>query len=196
MRTLCSSGATKILPSPIFPVLAALQIASMLARLGIKSEFAAGLRITDAATIEIVEMVLAGSINKQIVSHINEAGGKAVGLSGKDGNMVTAVKATRTMVDPDSNIEKIIDLGFVGEPDKVDLTLLNQLIGYELIPVLAPLAIGAVSDAFGHIAYGFSLATGFAALLFVGALLNWLLNPTRARLQQLDASEYRQALPS
>lgn len=116
------------------------QIASMLARLGIKSEFAAGLRITDAATIEIVEMVLAGSINKQIVSHINEAGGKAVGLSGKDGNMVTAVKATRTMVDPDSNIEKIIDLGFVGEPDKVDLTLLNQLIGYELIPVLAPVA--------------------------------------------------------
>ena len=74
----------------------------MLKRLGIKSEFAAGLRITDAATIEIVEMVLAGSINKQIVGYINEAGGKAVGLCGKDGNMVTASKATRTMVDPDS----------------------------------------------------------------------------------------------
>jgi len=116
------------------------QIASMLARLGIKSEFAAGLRVTDAPTMEIVEMVLAGSINKSIVSHINEAGGKAVGLCGKDGNMVTAVKATRTMVDPGSNIEKVVDLGFVGEPDKVDLTLLNQLIGYELIPVLAPLA--------------------------------------------------------
>jgi len=116
------------------------QIATMLGRLGIKSEFAAGLRITDAAAIEIVEMVLAGSINKQIVGYINEAGGKAVGLSGKDGNMVTAVKANRTMVDPDSNIEKAIDLGFVGEPDKVDLTLLNQLIGHELIPVLAPLA--------------------------------------------------------
>jgi acetylglutamate kinase len=91
-------------------------------------------------TMEIVEMVLAGSINKSIVSHINEAGGKAVGLCGKDGNMVTATKATRTMVDPGSNIEKVVDLGFVGEPDKVDLTLLNQLIGYELIPVLAPLA--------------------------------------------------------
>lgn len=116
------------------------QIAQMLQRLGIKSEFAAGLRITDAATIEIVEMVLAGSINKSIVSYINEAGGKAVGLCGKDGNMVTASKATRTMVDPDSNIEKVVDLGFVGEPEKVDLTLLNQLIGYELIPVLAPLA--------------------------------------------------------
>ena len=82
------------------------QIATMLKRLGIKSEFAAGLRITDAATIEIVEMVLAGSINKQLVGYINEAGGKAVGLCGKDGNMVTASKATRTMVDPDSNIEK------------------------------------------------------------------------------------------
>jgi len=116
------------------------QIAAMLKRLGIQSEFAAGLRITDAATIEIVEMVLAGSINKQIVSHINEAGGKAVGLCGKDGNMVMATKATRTMVDPDSHIEKVVDLGFVGEPERVDLTLLNQLIGYELIPVLAPLA--------------------------------------------------------
>ena len=116
------------------------QIAAMLKRLGIVSEFAAGLRITDAATIEIVEMVLAGSVNKQIVGYINEAGGKAVGLSGKDGNMVKATKTTRTMVDPDSNIEKAIDLGFVGDPEKVDLTLLNQLIGYELIPVLAPLA--------------------------------------------------------
>src|ERR1700741_4331436 len=116
------------------------QIEAMLKRLGIKSEFAQGLRITDAATIEIVEMVLAGSINKQLVGYINEAGGKAVGLSGKDGNMVKASKTTRTMVDPDSNIEKAIDLGFVGDPDKVDLTLLNQLIGHELIPVLAPLA--------------------------------------------------------
>src|SRR5712691_874587 len=82
------------------------QIATMLKRLGIQSEFAAGLRITDAATIEIVEMVLAGSINKQLVGYINEAGGKAVGLCGKDGNMVTAAKATRTMVDPGSHIEK------------------------------------------------------------------------------------------
>src|SRR3954464_11971251 len=116
------------------------QIATMLKRLGIQSEFAAGLRITDAATIEIVEMVLAGSVNKQLVGYINEAGGKAVGLSGKDGNMVKASKTSRTVVDPGSNIEKAIDLGFVGDPEKVDLTLLNQLIGYELIPVLAPLA--------------------------------------------------------
>jgi acetylglutamate kinase len=116
------------------------QIGDMLKRLGIKSEFAAGLRVTDAATVEIVEMVLAGSINKQIVGFINEAGGKAVGLCGKDGNMVVARKATRTMVDPDSNIEKMVDLGFVGEPEKVDVTVLTQILGRDLIPVLAPLA--------------------------------------------------------
>ena len=116
------------------------QIAAMLKKLGIKSEFVDGLRITDAATVEIVEMVLAGSINKQIVGYINAAGGKAIGLSGKDGNLVTARKVTRTMVDPDSNIEKVVDLGFVGEPDKVDLTVLNHVLGKELIPVLAPVA--------------------------------------------------------
>src|ERR1700726_4201127 len=119
------------------------QIATMLKRLGIQSEFAAGPRIPDAATIEIVEMVLAGSINKQLVGYINEAGGKAVGLCGKDGNMVTAAKATRTMVDPGSNIEKVVDLGFVGEPEKVDVTVLTQILGRELIPVLAPVATSA-----------------------------------------------------
>src|SRR5829696_3552866 len=86
------------------------QIGDMLKRLGIKSEFAAGLRITDRETVEIVEMVLAGSINKQIVGYINAAGGRAVGLSGKDGNMVHARKVTRTVVDAGSNIEKVIDL--------------------------------------------------------------------------------------
>ncbi|HEY1543431.1 MAG TPA: acetylglutamate kinase [Xanthobacteraceae bacterium] len=119
------------------------QIGEMLKRLGIKSEFAAGLRVTDAATIEIVEMVLAGSINKQIVGYINEAGGKAVGLCGKDGNMVLASKISRTVIDPDSQIEKVIDLGFVGEPKKVDVTVLNQILGRELIPVLAPVATSA-----------------------------------------------------
>jgi acetylglutamate kinase len=119
------------------------QIGEMLKRLGIKSEFAAGLRITDAATIEIVEMVLAGSINSQIVGFINEAGGKAVGLTGKDGNMVLARKLNRTVIDPGSNIEKMVDLGFVGEPEKIDTTVLTQILGRELIPVLAPLAASA-----------------------------------------------------
>jgi len=118
------------------------QIGAMLAKLGIKSEFSGGLRITDKATVEIVEMVLAGSINKQIVGTINREGGRAIGLCGKDGNMVTAKKVGRTVRDPDSNIEQHIDLGFVGEPDKVDATVLEQVLGRELIPVLAPVAQG------------------------------------------------------
>ena len=117
------------------------QIGEMLNRLGIKSEFAAGLRVTDAATIEIVEMVLAGAVDEAHDLLVDGAGGHAVGLCGKDGNMVTARKINRTMVDPSSHIERIVDLGFVGEPEKVDLTVLNQILGRDLIPVLAPIAI-------------------------------------------------------
>src|SRR5271163_2427256 len=119
------------------------QIEAMLKKVGVQSQYAGGLRITDEKTLEIVEMVLAGSINKQMVGYINEAGGRAVGLCGKDGNMVIARKLTRTVVDPDSHIEQIVDLGFVGEPDKVDTTVLNQILGRELIPVLAPVAAAA-----------------------------------------------------
>ncbi len=116
------------------------QIEAMLKRVGVRSQYAAGLRVTDQNTLEIVEMVLAGSINKQMVGYINDAGGKAIGLCGKDGNMVVARKLTRTVIDPDSEIEKVIDLGFVGEPDKVDTTVLDQILGRDLIPVLAPVA--------------------------------------------------------
>jgi len=119
------------------------QIETMLKRLGIKSEFSGGLRVTDAATMEVVEMVLSGFINKQIVGFINAAGGKAVGLSGKDGNMVIARKATRHIVDPKSKRERPVDLGFVGDPEKVDVTVLDQILGRELIPVLAPVATSA-----------------------------------------------------
>ena len=124
------------------------QIGAMLSRLGIKSEFAAGLRITDAATVAVVEMVLAGSINKQIVGWIGAEGGKALGLSGKDGNMVVARKATRSVVDPDSNLEIPVDLGFVGEPEKVDRSVLDAVLKAELIPVLAPIAIGPESETY------------------------------------------------
>jgi acetylglutamate kinase len=119
------------------------QIEAMLKKVGVQSQYSAGLRVTDEKTLEIVEMVLAGSINKQMVGFINEAGGKAIGLCGKDGNMVVARKLTRTVVDPDSDIEKVIDLGFVGEPDKVDTTVLTQVLGRELIPVLAPVCAAA-----------------------------------------------------
>jgi acetylglutamate kinase len=121
------------------------QIAAMLNRLGIKSQFSGGLRVTDAATVEIVEMVLAGSINKQIVSHINRAGGKAVGLCGKDGNMVVARKAGG----PSGGVgADVVDLGFVGEPEKIDTSVLDQIIGRELIPVLAPIASGPNGETF------------------------------------------------
>jgi acetylglutamate kinase len=124
------------------------QIGQMLDKLGIKSEFKDGLRVTDQKTVEVVEMVLAGSINKQIVGFINEAGGRAVGLCGKDGNMVKAKKVTRTTRDKGSNIEKAVDLGYVGEPDKVDTTVLEQILGRELIPVLAPVAAGVNGGTF------------------------------------------------
>jgi acetylglutamate kinase len=124
------------------------QIEAMLKRVGVQSQYAAGLRITDAKTLEVVEMVLAGLINKELVGHINEAGGKAVGLCGKDGNMVVARKLTRAVVDPDSHIEKILDLGFVGEPEKVDTTVLDVILGRQLIPVLAPVAAAANGGTF------------------------------------------------
>ncbi len=124
------------------------QIGAMLDRLNIKSEFAAGLRITDQQTVEIVEMVLAGSINKQIVAAINKVGGRAVGISGKDAGLMTARKVTRTIVDPDSNIEKIVDLGFVGEPDNINREVLDILTGSDLIPVIAPLATSVEGDTY------------------------------------------------
>lgn len=118
------------------------QIQSMLTKLGIKSRFEAGLRVTDEKTVEVVEMVLAGSINKEIVALINAEGEWAIGLCGKDGNMVFAEKARKTVLDPDSNIEKVLDLGFVGEPVEVDRTLLDLLARSEMIPVIAPVAPG------------------------------------------------------
>ena len=124
------------------------QIEAMLKKVGVQSQFAGGLRITDAKTLEIVEMVLAGSINKQMVGYINEAGGRAVGLCGKDGNMVVARKLTRSVIDPGSAVERLVDLGFVGEPDKVDTTVLEQILGRDLIPVLAPVAAAADGGTF------------------------------------------------
>ena len=118
------------------------QIGQMLDRLKIKSSFVDGLRVTDAETVEVVEMVLAGKINKQVVSAINEAGGTAIGLSGKDGELIRADKLKRKQRDPDSNIEKIVDLGFVGEPVKIKTEVLEALESSNLTPVIAPLGIG------------------------------------------------------
>jgi acetylglutamate kinase len=117
------------------------QIGAMLKKLGVESNFVDGLRVTDAETAKIAEMVLSGAINKELVSWIAQAGGKAVGISGKDGGFVIAEKVTRTTRDPDSNIERVVDLGFVGEPKVVDRTLLDTLSAAGMIPVVAPVGV-------------------------------------------------------
>jgi len=124
------------------------QIGSMLKRLAIPSNFVDGLRVTDEAAIEVVEMVLTGSINKQIVSGINAAGGRAVGISGKDGNLVIARKLERTKLDPQTLQSKPVDLGFVGVPDAVNAEVLRTIINSALIPVVAPIGVGRKGETY------------------------------------------------
>jgi len=118
------------------------QIGAMLERLKIQSEFVQGLRVTDRATVDVVEMVLAGHINKGIVTSINQAGGRAVGISGKDGGLLMARKIHRTARDPESQIEKVLDLGFVGEPAEVRPAIIETIADSDLIPVIAPIGVG------------------------------------------------------
>jgi acetylglutamate kinase len=170
------------------------QINAMLKKAGVQPQFSGGLRITDAATLEIVEMVLAGSINKQIVGYINAAGGKAIGLCGKDGNMVLAKKSTRKVVDPDSNIEKVVDLGFVGEPEKVDTTVLDTILGRELIPVLAPVCAGADGSSFNVNADTFAGAIAGALKAKRFLLLTdvpGVLDKNKKLIEKLSAAEVR-----
>jgi acetylglutamate kinase len=173
------------------------QIATMLGRLGIKSQFAAGLRVTDAATMEVVEMVLAGSINKQIVGYINGAGGKAVGLCGKDGNMVIARKVNRHVVDPQSRREEEVDLGFVGEPEKVDVTVLNQILGRELIPVLAPIAVSARGETYNVNAdtfAGYIAGALKAKRLLLLTDVPGVLDKSKALINELSVNEARRLI--
>ena len=124
------------------------QIGAMLKRLGINSTFIDGLRVTDEAAVEVVEMVLTGSINKQIVTGINAAGGRAIGLSGKDGNLVVARKLGLTKTDPATGEIQTVDLGFVGEPDKVNPEVLHSIMKSETIPVIAPIGVGPKGETF------------------------------------------------
>lgn len=124
------------------------QIAEMLKRLNIESSFVDGLRVTDAATVDVVEMVLAGRINKHIVTTINAAGGTAVGLSGKDGSLIEAQRLSRTTRDPDSNIEKVVDLGFVGQPTRINVGVLRSFEQSHIIPVIAPVGVGAEGETY------------------------------------------------
>ena len=124
------------------------QIGSMLKKLGVESRFVDGLRVTDKATAEVAEMVLSGAINKELVGWIAKAGGKALGISGKDGGLVTASKVNRTTRDPDSQIEQVVDLGFVGEPDRVDTSIIETACAAGMIPVIAPIAPGADGETY------------------------------------------------
>ncbi len=124
------------------------QIGDMLKRLSIPSTFVDGLRVTDAAAIDVVEMVLTGSINKHIVSGINAAGGRAVGISGKDGNLIQARKLERTRLDPATLENKPVDLGFVGVPDKINPEVLRNIMASDLIPVIAPIGLGPRGETF------------------------------------------------
>lgn len=125
------------------------QISRMLDKAGVKSTFVDGLRVTDEATMEVAEMVLSGAINKEIASWITQAGAEAdvrgVGLSGKDARLITVEKAIRTKKDPDSQIEQVVDLGFVGEPTRIDPKLIQALIyaDEDYIPVVAPIGVSA-----------------------------------------------------
>jgi len=124
------------------------QIGAMLKKMNINSTFIDGLRVTDAAAVEIVEMVLTGSINKQIVTAINAAGGRAVGLSGKDGNLVVARKVAMTKTNPDTGQKEAVDLGFVGEPDRVNPEVLHTMMKSEIIPVIAPIGVGTKGETY------------------------------------------------
>lgn len=115
------------------------QIGAMLKRLAIESEFIDGLRVTDKPTVEVVEMVLAGAINKGIVAAINRAGGRAIGMSGKDADLIRAKKLSHVAKETDSNIEKVIDLGYVGDPERVNGEVLIELAKTGVVPVIAPI---------------------------------------------------------
>jgi acetylglutamate kinase len=168
------------------------QIGRMLDRLKIQSDFVDGLRVTDAATVEIVEMVLAGSINKQIVSEINAAGGTAIGICGKDGNLIEARKVRRTVKDPDSNIERILDLGFVGEPVSINPTILQEFAESNIIPVIAPIGYGANGETFNinaDTAAGAIAAAIAAAKLMILTDVAGILTPDKKLISELTMKE-------
>ncbi len=173
------------------------QIGKMLERLKIQSTFVDGLRVTDAATVEIVEMVLSGSINKQIVTAINGAGGKAIGLSGKDANLISAKRVTRTIKDPESSIERVLDLGFVGEPTSVDTSILDTLYESDIIPVIAPIGIGGDGETYNinadTVAGAIAAAMGASKLMILTDVAG-VLDKEKHLISQLTPGEARKLM--
>ena len=173
------------------------QIGEMLQRLKIKSDFVDGLRVTDRATVEIVEMVLSGSINKQIVTAVNRAGGLAVGLSGKDGDLVRARKLRQTSRRSDSNIEKVLDLGFVGEPTAINARVLETLERSSIIPVIAPIGVGEDGTTYninGDTVAGAIAAAMGAARLFLLTDVEGVLDRDGGLIAEMDAGQARSSI--
>lgn len=173
------------------------QIARMLERLKIKSEFVDGLRVTDKETVDVVEMVLAGSINKEIVSAINSAGGFAVGLSGKDGNLIRAQRLRRSKRDPGSNIERILDLGLVGEPTEIDPHVLDFYERSDITPVIAPIGVGAGGETLNinaDTAAGAIAAALGAKRLLMLTDVEGVLDAERNLIAQMSASQARRMI--
>jgi acetylglutamate kinase len=172
------------------------QIASMLKKLQIPSDFVQGLRVTDKPTVEVVEMVLAGAINKDIVSAINRQGGKAVGISGKDANLMIARRITE-MPDPESNLMKAVDIGFVGEPLEVNPHIVEVISRSDLIPVIAPIGIGRGGETLNINADTF--ASALAARMQAKRLLlltdvEGVLDTKKQLVTQLTIEEARQLI--
>ena len=168
------------------------QIGAMLKTLGVESHFVDGLRVTDAETAKVAEMVLSGAINKEIVSWIGRAGGRAVGISGKDGRLVVAEKVRRTQKDPDSNIEREIDLGFVGEPAEVDRRVIDTISKAGMIPVIAPIGVGDDGETYNinadTMAGAIAIAMG-AARLFLLTDVTGVLDKKKRLMTDLTPSQ-------
>ncbi len=168
------------------------QIGAMLKKLGVESSFVDGLRVTDAETAKVAEMVLSGAINKELVGWIAQAGGKAVGISGKDGGLVSVEKVQRTTRDPDSNIERAVDLGYVGEPKRVDRTLLDTLSVAGMIPIVAPIGVDDAGQTYNinadTMAGAIAAAIG-AARLFLLTDVAGVLDKDGALLTDLDPAK-------
>jgi acetylglutamate kinase len=172
------------------------QIAGMLKKLEIKSDFVNGLRVTDKPTVEVVEMVLSGLINKDIVSAINRQGGKAVGISGKDANLMIAKKITE-LADPESNLMKAVDIGYVGEPVEVNPHIVDVISKSDLIPVIAPVGISRDGETLNINADTF--ASALAARMRAKRLLlltdvEGVLDKDKKLVKQLTIEEARQLI--
>ena len=173
------------------------QIGAMLEKLQIKSEFIDGLRVTDQSTIDVVEMVLSGSINKKIVSAINNAGGTAIGLSGKDGNLIRADRLKRTKRDPDSNVERVIDLGLVGQPKVISTAVLDAFKDSDVIPVIAPIGTGPDGETLNinaDTAAGAIAAATQACRMYMLTDVDGVLDADQNLISELKVSEAQAAI--